>query len=186
MNDDELKRRLQAVDGIGNPTTPPQRFGAQVRTIASRRKQRRVVMASGVAMGVVLLAIWRLPPDEEMAAPPIAASPPIEQEDSLEEVRRAADAAQALADAILERRQRSRSVARARLDSEAWDPAVSCQLHLEAAAGMRLREAERSFERGDVVSAVASYERVIDLFSQSHSAVIATERLAELQNHQSM
>jgi hypothetical protein len=179
MNDDELRRRMRAADGIGDSAKPPHGFGVQVRKIAGRRRQRRVAMVSGTALSAVLIAVWAFSPKRDTLAPPVAIKPTVVEELTLEEIRRAADEASALADAIRIQRKQHDALAAARTTLRRPVRTFEAELALNEAVAMRFSRAERLVAQGDWPAAAKSYERVIELLPDSSFAVDARTRLSQ-------
>lgn len=188
MNEHELSETLRKADPSIRDLAAPVKYGSHIRRLAARRRRRTVVGTTGgvvVLLAMATLNFWpeAKPVETTVDARPSLVNPSPVEEMSLAEIRKAADAAQALANAIRERRSLAEQRAKAEQTLKQPDAAFLARLTLEQAAATRLLEAEQAARNGDMESARRSYERVLAAFPATDTSAVAEMRLTEIRQN---
>lgn len=183
MNDDRLRQLLLDADAASAAPTAVPGLAERARRRRRRRTQVRAASAAAIALIFAVAGILHL------AARPPAKSVIVESAfDAAAAARQiAALEAQAAAHAELAERLeqaelQARRLARAQRALAALSPLVLIEREADRAAMLAIAEADRllnELNRRD--AAAAEYRRTIELFPQSHWAVVARDRLRQIQ-----
>jgi cobalamin biosynthesis protein CobD/CbiB len=190
MSDARLRELLREADAaFGGPPVGSGDLSLRVRQRARRQRRRRLF---GSAAAVVLVLSLSTVAWVNRSGHPSAAPRPIVLDDSpkpvsvaelhmqierlREEIRTGCQAVHE----VLERQEVEQRLAALREQAEA-DPLKAVNDQLDRAALTMVYQADRMYHELNLrESAVASYQRTIELFPQTHWAQVAKDRLAEL------
>ncbi|MDM8007021.1 MAG: hypothetical protein QUV05_12855, partial [Phycisphaerae bacterium] len=189
-SDERLRELLREADAaFGGPRVGSADLSLRVRRRARRQRRRRVF---GSAAAVVLVLSLSTVAWVNRSGHPSPAPRPIVADNSLkpvsvaelhmqierlrEEIRTGCQAVHE----VLERQEVEQRLAALREQAEA-DPLKAVNDQLDRAALTMVYQADRMYHELNLrESAVASYQRTIELFPQTHWAQVAKDRLAEL------
>jgi HAMP domain-containing protein len=185
MTEDKIKDLLKIADQtIGQPVMNP----IDVDKIRQRASTRRIagiaVRIAAVLVLVLALAIWNL--SGRNTKPPTSDKQIASVQNQLKQLNATVDATLKLVQDMLEteRQQHRLDELQARL-ANISDPLEEVQKQVDKTAFILVFQADQmQRERGQRASAIRTYNRVIELFPQSHWAEIARQRLSEMRNQQ--
>ena len=191
---ENLEKLLKDADRTGATVTQtPADLADIVRKRAQRRRSLNSAAAIAAAAGVIFaIAILSSQTRQQQPSKPMLANRPqprTQQEPvSPEEIRRLADQTQATAnfvrDVLADDRARRRLAQLKAKLAAIPDPMKTIRKEVDETAYILLRTAERMrIASGSKGSARACYNRVIELFSDSHWADVARQRLTEMQTN---
>lgn len=190
MSDQQLQQLLrQADEAFAGPRVGPPELSVKVRQLARRQRRRRLFGSAAAAVLVLSLSTvaWVNRSGHPSPAPtPILAdnSPkPLSAAELQMQVERLREEIQTgcqTVHEVLERQEVEQRLAALREQAEA-DPFKAVNDQLDRAALTMVYQADRMYHELNLrESAVASYQRTIELFPQTHWAQVAKDRLAEL------
>jgi tetratricopeptide (TPR) repeat protein len=184
MTKDRIENLLQTADQMAGPAKlVSANLTAAVRRRARRRRTIRI--AGPIAAAVAALAavgIWSLA--TTTTETPQDQTRLVSIETQLAQLQARTDATLKLIQEVLEEERQQRRLAelQAKL-ANIRDPLEEVQEQIEKTAFILVYQADRMYQqRNQRDSAVATYNRVIELFPQTRSAQTAKQRLSEIQN----
>lgn len=186
MNDDRLSNLLRETDAA-SPPPPLAGLASAIRRSARARSRRRRTVATATALLVptaaALLGVLHLPrpSTNHVAVQPPAATRPEALQAELARLGAEADLHTQVAARLAARREQRNRVARERAR-------LATGSHPSTLASERERAALTLLDHGDrlrrelkqVDTAAAAYRRTIELFPETHWAVIAKQRIEQL------
>ncbi len=190
MNDEQLQQLLrQADEAFGEPRVGSADLSLRVRRRARRQRRVRTI---GAAVAAVLVLSLSTVAWVNRAGRPGAGPAPIvvdngpkpvsmaELQMQIEQLREEIRTGCAAVQEVLKRQEFEQRLAALRERAEA-DPLKEVSDQVDRAALTMVYQADRMYRELNLrESAVASYERTIELFPQTHWAQVAKDRLAEL------
>ncbi len=190
MSNERLQQLLREADAaFGDPRVGSADLPLKVRQLAKRQRRRRLFGSAAAAVLVLSLSTvaWVNRSGRPSPAPaPILAdnSPkPLSAAELQMQIERLRDEIRTGCQAVhevLERQEVEQRLAALREQAEA-DPLKAVNDQLDRAALTTVYQADRMYHELNLrESAIASYERTIKLFPQTHWAQVAKDRLAEL------
>jgi hypothetical protein len=190
MNDARLKQVLQRADQLAGPVKPA---AVDVHAIRRRAGMRRTVwrIGCGAVAAVVALCIWLGQTSErqpESPAVPVADAQRIAQlEAEVRQLRASTEMALRVMQEVAEQQQRDRRIAELMKELAGIpDPMDQVRQQVSQAAERMVQEADRIwFQRRQRQTAIARYQRVIDLFPNNEWATVARQRLSKITEIQS-
>jgi hypothetical protein len=189
MTNDPLPQLLASADATAG-TFPPSPNGLADRVRAQlRRRQVRARTAAGAAVAVILVVASAIPLLHlKTHAPPVVIDGPatgVRQRDvtrlrdEIAALRAQAATGETTVAAMLRAEQRARQPSPAR--AATTDPVQRIRDQQDLAALALVRQADRLYRELDHrQSATTAYERVVALFPQTPSAIVARQRLVEI------
>jgi len=184
MTEDRIENLLRTADQMAGPAKPVSaNLAATVRRRAHRRRTIRFVTPIAAAIAVLAaVGVWSLA--TKTTETPRNQTRLVSIETQLAQLQARTDATLKLIEEVLERERQQRKLAEleAKLAS-IRDPLEEVQEQVEKTAFILVYQADRMYEqRNQRDSALATYNRVIELFPRTRSAQTARERLSEIQN----
>jgi len=192
MSDEPLKRILQEADAAaGPPPELPADLARRVRRLAARRRQVRfgLGVAAAIVLAVGMMSLWSQAPTPSR---PGGDSRSVQRPEPLdvasiraeiEALRREADVRLAVAQRtqeILEQMRRAEAVTKR--PQALPDPVADARRQLDKAAYTLVFQADRMCRELDLCdSAAIKYQRVVELFPDTPWAVVARQRLSEIE-----
>ena len=193
MSDDPLKKLLQQADAMaGGPPETPGDLAQRVRVLAARRQRVRVGFSAAAAAIVLVVGMTLLWPQGSAPPQPVNEPPVVQVEQSqpdiarlkaeIERLHREADTRLAVVQRtqeILEEMRRFEELKR----QPPWPDAVAnVRREVDQAAYTLVSQADRMCRELDLCdSAAVKYRRVVELFPETRWAVVARQRLSELE-----
>jgi hypothetical protein len=193
---DPLQELLRRADKAAGPPPPiSDDLAARVLRTAARRRPWRFAIAAAAALLIATGAgLWTVymvsPEDRPREAPDIIAKGPSEPSHpdtarelaEIERLRAEADRRAQIATAMAAHWKSQRRLAELNRRLQQPDPLERTRREVEQTACILLRTAERRCqEPRQLVSCVEAYERVIELFPETHAAKTARKQLNALQ-----
>jgi hypothetical protein len=184
MTEDRIGNLLQQADQMAGSAAAPANLTAVVRRRA--RWRRTIRMAAPVGAAVAALAavgVWSLATGTGKTAQDQERFVSIETQ--LAQLQARTDATLKLIQDVLEKERQQRKLAelKAKL-ANIGDPLEEVQEQVEKTAFILVYQADRMYQqRNQRDSALATYNRVIELFPQTRSAQTARERLSEIRTN---
>lgn len=184
MDDERLNQLLKDADALaGEPSIGREDLASRVRQLAVRRRRQRT--AAGLVSAVVILAVavvWWTSVDVNSTREPIVVQQSPTESIELDQIRsELAELREELRQLAAQRRC-ERLVADLERRLERSGAAEAVQVRLDQTAAIIVHQGDQLFyDLNDREAAVASYQRVIDLFPGSRWSQIARDRLSEMQ-----
>jgi hypothetical protein len=190
MSDERLQQLLREADeAFGGPLTGPADLGARVRRRARRQRRVRVVGSAAVCVVVLIAGSIALVrgsggassierPMPGAGVPPSVSIAEVQAriEQLSEEVRTGCEALQE----ALRNEEAEQRLTTLRKQAEA-NPLTEVDEQIDRAALTMVYQADRMYRELNLRdSAIASYERTVELFPRTHWAQVAKERLTEI------
>ena len=190
MNDDRIKQVLQQADRLAGPAKPTT---VDVGAIRRRAGMRRTVwgIGCGAVAAAVGICIWLGQASEQQPgspAVPVADAQRIAQlEAEVRELRASTEIALRVMQEVAEQQQRDRRIAEMKKELAGIpDPMEQIRQQVSLAAEWMVQEGDRFWlERRQRQTAMARYQRVIDLFPDNEWASVARQRLSKITETQS-
>ncbi|HUT31812.1 MAG TPA: hypothetical protein VMX13_18640 [Sedimentisphaerales bacterium] len=185
MTKDKIENLLRTADQTAGPVKT---LSADLAAIVRRRARRRrtIRIAAPIAAVVAALAavgVWHLAAGT--AETPQDQTRLVSIEVQLAQLEARTDATLKLIQEVLEKERRQRKLAKLQAElASIGDPLEEVKKQIEKTAFILVYQADRMYQqRNQKQSALATYNRVIELFPQTRSAQTAKQRLAEIPNN---
>ena len=192
MRDDPLKKLLQQADAMaGGPSEMPGDLARRVRVLAARRQRVRVGISAAAAAIVLVVGMTLLWP-QGATLPPPGSEPPVAQAEQLqpdiaqikteiERLRREADTRLAVVQRTQEILEEMKRLEELKKHPPLPDAVANARREVDQAAYTLVSVADRMCRELDLCdSAAVKYRRVVELFPDTRWAVVARQRLSEL------
>jgi tetratricopeptide (TPR) repeat protein len=184
MTKDKIENLLRTVDQMAGPAKP---VSANLAAVVRRRAHRRrtVRIAAPIAAVVAALAavgVWSLATTSSETLQDQTRLVAIETQ--IEQLQARTDATLKLIQEVLEKERQQRKLAELEAElASIRDPLEEVKEQIEKTAFILVYQADRMYQqRNQRDSALAAYNRVIELFPQTRSAQTARQRLSQMQN----
>jgi hypothetical protein len=182
MTEEKIKSLLQSADNLApQPSLEHSSITAAVFRRAHRRKiVRRVAPVAAAAILLAAVGIQRLTADRVKQAPQQDKIASLEMQ--IQQLQERTDATLKLIREVLDYEQKQRRLNKLKAElARTPDPLEQIEREVNKTAFILVYQADRMYrEFNQVDSAVQSYNRVIELFPETPSAITAKQRLSQI------
>lgn len=193
MSDDPLRKLLQRADAMaGGPPEMPGDLARRVRILAARRRRVRVGISAAAAGIVLVVGMTLLWPQDPTLPQPVNESPVAQVEQSqpdiaqikaeIERLHREANTRLAVVQRTQEILEEMKRLDELKKQTRMPDAIANARREVDQAAYTLVSVADRMCRELDLCdSAAVKYRRVVELFPETPWAVVARQRLSELE-----